>query len=54
MLRFSDGTYIEGGVFHDASGGRVQIERPRQIFTRWYGFSLTFPETEIYGDSNSR
>ena len=54
VLRFSDGTYIEGGVFHDASGERAQIERPRQIFTRWYGFSLTFPETEIYGDSNGR
>ena len=23
--------------------------RPLQIFTRWYGFSLTFPDTEIYG-----
>ena len=54
VLRFSDGTYVEGGVFHDASGERAQIERPRQIFTRWYGFSLTFPETEIYGDSNGR
>ncbi len=54
VLRFSDGTYVEGGVFHDASGERAQIERPRQIFTRWYGFSLTFPETEVYGDSNGR
>jgi hypothetical protein len=49
VLRFSDGTYIEGGVFHDASGERAQIERPLQIFTRWYGFSLTFPQTEIFG-----
>ena len=48
-LRFSDGSYIEGGVFHDSSGERAQIDRPLQIFTRWYGFSLTFPETEIYG-----
>ncbi len=51
VLRFSDGSYIEGGVFHDASGERAQIERPRQVFTRWYGFALTFPETEIYGDN---
>ena len=49
VLRFSDGFYIEGGVFHDSSGERAQIDRPLQIFTRWYGFSLTFPETEIYG-----
>ena len=49
VLHFSDGSFIEGGVFHDASGERAQIERPRQVFTRWYGFSLTFPETEIYG-----
>ncbi len=52
VLRFSDGSYIEGGVFHDTSGERAQIERPRQVFTRWYGFALTFPETEIYGESN--
>ena len=51
VLHFSDGSYIEGGVFHDPSGERAQIERPRQVFTRWYGFALTFPETEIYGGS---
>jgi hypothetical protein len=51
VLRFSDGSYIEGGVLHDPSGERAQIERPRQVFTRWYGFALTFPETEIYGGS---
>ncbi len=54
VLRFSDGSYIEGGVFHDASGERAQIERPLQVFTRWYGFALTFPETEIWGDANGR
>ena len=54
VLRFSDGSYIEGGVFHDTSGERAQIERPRQVFTRWYGFALTFPETEIYGESRPR
>ena len=49
VLRFSDGSYIDGGIFHDSSGERAQIERPLQVFTRWYGFALTFPETEIYG-----
>jgi hypothetical protein len=47
-LRFSDGTYIENAIFHDASGERAQIERPLQVFTRWYGFSLTFPQTELF------
>ena len=54
MLRFSDRSYIEGGVFHDPSGERAQIERPHQVFTRWYGFALTFPETEIWGDGSGR
>ncbi|MED5563782.1 MAG: hypothetical protein VYB16_04705 [Gemmatimonadota bacterium] len=54
MLRFSDGSYIEGGVFHDPSGERAQIERPHQVFTRWYGFALTFPETEVWGDGSGR
>ena len=54
VLRFSDGSYIEGGIFHDPSGERAQIERPHQVFTRWYGFALTFPETEIWGDGPDR
>lgn len=54
VLHFSDGSYIEGGVFHYACGERAQIERPHQVFTHWYGFALTFPQTEIYGDSRHR
>ncbi len=54
VLRFSDRSYIEGGVFHDPSGERAQIEPPHQVFTRWYGFALTFPETEIWGDGSGR
>ena len=49
ILRLSNGTYIEGGILHNAEGERIEMERPLQVFTRWYGFSLTFPETEIYG-----
>ncbi|NIP36796.1 MAG: hypothetical protein GWN18_17660, partial [Thermoplasmata archaeon] len=45
ILRLSDGSYIEGGVLYDASGERAEENRPLQVFTRWYGFSLTFPET---------
>lgn len=49
VLRLSDGTYVDGGVLRDASGDVVAGSRPLQVFTRWYGFSLTFPHTEIYG-----
>jgi uncharacterized protein DUF3179 len=50
VLRMSDGSYIEGGIMHDPSGERVADARPLQVFTRWYGFSLTFPHTDIYGE----
>jgi hypothetical protein len=40
---------LEGGVLRDASGSRLEIERPLQLFSRWYGFALTFPGTTIYG-----
>jgi hypothetical protein len=26
------------------------VERPMQLFTLWYGFSLTYPECIIYKD----
>ena len=31
----------------DQDGKRQSAERPQQLFTRWYGFSLTFPGCEI-------
>lgn len=49
-LRLSDGTSVQGGVMRDADGNPLQGRRPLQVFTRWYGFSLTFPGTEIYGE----
>ena len=49
VLRLSDGSYVEGGVMYDANGERATAGRPLQVFTRWYGFSLTFPDTEIFG-----
>lgn len=48
VLELSDGGRIEAGVTYDASGRPVEPERPLQVFTRWYGFSLTFEEPEIY------
>ncbi len=35
-------------MVYDAHGTRVDVERPQQLFSRWYGFALTFPGTEIF------
>lgn len=43
-----DGGTMRDGVLYDGRGGRVDAERPQQVFTRWYGFALTFPATSIY------
>ena len=40
---------LESGVLRDASGDRLEMDRPLQLFSRWYGFALTFPGTTIYG-----
>lgn len=39
---------LRDGALYDADGRRLEIERPLQLFTRWYGFALTFPGTVIY------
>ena len=39
---------LESGVLRDAGGDRLEMERPLQLFSRWYGFALTFPGTAIY------
>ncbi len=54
VLHLSSGEYIEDGVTHAADGSRVDVERPLQVFTRWYGFSQTFPDTELYGEEPAR
>jgi hypothetical protein len=37
------------GVLMSRDGKRQNVERPQQMFTRWYGFSLTFPGCEVAG-----
>jgi hypothetical protein len=39
---------LRDGVLYGADGLRLEIDRPLQLFTRWYGFALTFPGTTIY------
>ena len=41
-IRLDTGEVVRGGVLVDA-------DRPQQLFSRWYGFALTFPGLEIYG-----
>ena len=48
-VRLDTGAVIRGGVLYDAGGERVQGALPQQIFTRWYGYSLTFPGAEVFG-----
>ncbi len=50
VLRLSNGQYVEESTLYDSDGRRADAVRPLQVFTRWYGFALTFPKTEIYGD----
>jgi hypothetical protein len=43
------GAVIRSGVLLGRDGKPQPVERPQQVFTRWYGFALTFPGTEVFG-----
>lgn len=49
-VRLDSGAFMRDGVLFDRAGKRATDERPQQVFTRWYGFALTFPGCEIFGD----
>lgn len=49
VLRLDNGDVYRSGALYAADGTRRAIQRPLQVFTRWYGYALTFPETAIYG-----
>jgi len=44
-----NGFIVRTSVLLDRDGKRVKMERPQQIFTRWYGFALTFPGSDVFG-----
>ena len=48
-IHLDTGRVVRSGLLYEASGTRVDAERPQQLFSRWYGFSLTFPAPEIFG-----
>ena len=43
------GAVVRSGILYDAAGDKLERELPQQIFTRWYGYVLTFPGAEVYG-----
>ena len=47
-LKLGEELVLENGVLRDAAGERRKMDRPLQLFSRWYGFALTFPGTGIY------
>ena len=48
-IHLDTGSVVRMGVLYDANGNRVDVERPQQLFSRWYGFALTFPAPEVFG-----
>jgi hypothetical protein len=48
-VRLDTGEVVRSGMLLDRRGTRQLVERPQQVFTRWYGFALTFPGTEVFG-----
>ncbi len=48
-VRLDNGAIVRDGVLFDRGGKRAATERPDQVFTRWYGFALTFPASEVFG-----
>jgi hypothetical protein len=44
-----NGMAVRAGVLLDRAGKRLAMEHPQQIFTRWYGFALTFPGSDVFG-----
>jgi hypothetical protein len=49
-IRLDDHWVVRSGVLMDRSAKPRDADRPQQMFTRWYGFALTFPGCEIFGE----
>jgi len=48
-VRLDNGQALRSGVLFGPRGERRAADAPQQVFTRWYGFALTFPGTEVFG-----
>jgi hypothetical protein len=49
QVHLDHGVVVRSSVMFGRGGEWLPAERPRQIFTRWYGFALTFPGCEVFG-----
>jgi hypothetical protein len=49
-IRLDNGMILRSGLLIGGDGRPQSVERPQQIFTRWYGFALTFPGCEVFND----
>lgn len=47
-LHLNTGQVVRSGILYEPDGSRSETDRPMQVFTRWYGFYLTWAETEVY------
>lgn len=47
-LHLNTGQVVRHGILYEPDGSRTETDRPLQVFTRWYGFYLTWAETEVY------
>jgi len=48
-IRLDTGDVVRSGVLMDPRGRRRNVDSPQQLFTRWYGFALTFPGCDVFG-----
>jgi hypothetical protein len=53
-LLLNNGMKVLHGAVFDAAGNLVRVERPLQLFQRWYGFAVMFRECEIFGVKNEK
>ena len=48
-VHLDNGAVVRDAVLLDRAGKRQPMERPHQVFSRWYGFALTFPGCQVFG-----
>ncbi len=46
-VNFPDGRYLKSGNLYSAEGDQLVVNKPNQLFSRWYGFVSTFPNCEV-------
>jgi hypothetical protein len=44
QVRLNTGETLRDGILYDKKGQIVAVERPNQLFQRWYSFALLFPQ----------